>query len=437
MTWPSVPIERLVRVSGGSASRRNEDANGNDDVPWVTLSDLPEPGAPIIDVPDVADRITQERSGPCTTSLLQPGTVLFSSRVSIGRIGIASVPLATDQGFVNLAPGPDIEPRYLAHALRFFTPQISALAGQAIVKNVSRGAVGRFRIPLPPPSEQRRIVDILERTDALRRGLAEADSKVRRILPALFGDMFGDLATNSMEWAVERLGDIVRFVGGGSPSKEVAAYWDGSIPWVSPRDMKPDQIDRSAFTITEEALRDPAVTLIPANSVLIVVRGRILARTAPIRMNAVPVAVSQDIKALLPRAGVNPFYLRWALQSCHPELLRLVSAAANGVPKIDTDGLSSFPVPVPPDSIQERFAQHAVAMTGVLEQSERAMLQAERLPAEIACRAFSDELTARWRDIHADRLPRDARRQTAALGMERPESPRGPQRRRSRKAASC
>ena len=437
MIWPSLPLEKLAGVFGGSTPKRNNEIHWNGDVPWVTPSDLPAPGASIFDVEDTKDHLTQEGLSSCSAPLLPPDTVLFSSRATIGKIGIAKVSLATNQGFTNFTPNPGVEPKYLAYALRHFRTQITALAGSTTFKEVSRGVIRKFQIPLPPPSEQQRIVEILDQADVLQRKCTETDKKAQRILPALFSEMFGNSAVNSMGWPVDHLGNLVRFVGGGTPSKRLATYWDGKIPWVSPKDMKPNQIEKSTLSITEEALRGTAVKLIPENNVLIVVRGMILAHTVPIRMNIVPVTVNQDMKVLLPRAKVNPFYLRWALQSRHWELLRLVSTAAHGTRKIDMDRLSSLLLPVPPLSIQEKFAQRAIAITELLNWSGEATMRIGQLLVGLTYLAFSGELTAKWRDTHANILVREAKEQTAALGMECMGSPCGSRRRQPQRTASC
>jgi hypothetical protein len=63
-------------------------------------------------------------------------------------------------------------------------------------------------VPLPPPSEQRRIVGILDRADRLRSLRAEADAKADRIPAALFLKVFGDPSTNPMGWPVVRFGNV-------------------------------------------------------------------------------------------------------------------------------------------------------------------------------------------------------------------------------------
>ena len=96
--------------------------------------------------------------------------------------------------------------------------------------------------------------------------------------------------------------DLGEWRGGGTPSKQNLRYWtEGKIPWVSPKDMKSDLINGAQDLITQAALDDGAVNIIPAGSVLIVTRSGILVHSVPVGVTQVDVAINQDIKALIAR----------------------------------------------------------------------------------------------------------------------------------------
>ncbi len=86
------------------------------------------------------------------------------------------------------------------------------------IKNLRKAEIECLEIPLPPPSEQHRIVEILDQADALRRKRAEADAKAGRILPALFYKMFGDPATNPKGWPVVPISKLVEPIERRDPS---------------------------------------------------------------------------------------------------------------------------------------------------------------------------------------------------------------------------
>jgi type I restriction enzyme, S subunit len=99
-------------------------------------------------------------------------------------------------------------------------------------------------------------------------------------------------------WTLQKLKHIAVFTGGGTPSRDNLAFWNGSIPWVSPKDMKSEIIVGAEESITEEGLKSSSSSLIPSGTVLLVVRSGILKHTVPVAINETAVALNQDMKAI-------------------------------------------------------------------------------------------------------------------------------------------
>ena len=114
-------------------------------------------------------------------------------------------------------------------------------------------------------------------------------------------------------WTLPKLKHFARFSGGGTPSRDVPSYWGGDIPWVSPKDMKAEGIERAEEHITADGLENSTSSLIDADRVLLVVRSGILKHTIPVAINSVPVALNQDMKALsfADCSCVPKFFMRW------------------------------------------------------------------------------------------------------------------------------
>jgi type I restriction enzyme S subunit len=155
-------------------------------------------------------------------------------------------------------------------------------------------------------------------------------------------------------WQTNTLGDVCEFRGGGTPSKAIEHYWCGSIPWVSPKDMKFDVVSDSIDHITHEAIARSATSLIPKDSILIVVRSGILARTVPIAMTGRELAINQDLKALCPADSIRPLFLYYLLCSQMDSLLAMVSRGAT-VHRLTTEQLRSLGFLMPPLPEQERI----------------------------------------------------------------------------------
>lgn len=146
-----------------------------------------------------------------------------------------------------------------------------------------------------------------------------------------------------------------KYLSGGTPSLANPDFWDGTIPWVSPKDMKRARLSRATDYVTHRALGN-GTRLAPAHSLLLVVRGMILAHTFPVARTEVPLAFNQDIKALVPRSDVDSDFLLWWLTGNEPLLLGITTESTHGTKRVPMDGLRGVEIDVPPPS-----EQHAIA----------------------------------------------------------------------------
>jgi type I restriction enzyme M protein len=151
------------------------------------------------------------------------------------------------------------------------------------------------------------------------------------------------------------LRELVTVRGGGTPSKANPDYWSGTIPWISPKDMKSRELDDSIDHITEVATVESSAKLLDPGCVLIVTRGMILAHTVPVAVLRVPAAINQDMKALTPVEGISAEYLCAVLWALNAELVDLVERSTHDTRKLQTPTLLGFEVPVPSRGDQERI----------------------------------------------------------------------------------
>lgn len=164
------------------------------------------------------------------------------------------------------------------------------------------------------------------------------------------------LGTLQADWPLVPLRYLVSFLSGGTPDKGNPQFWSGgTIPWVSPKDMKIDRIDDAEDHITESALYGSATQLVPVGSVLVVVRGMILAHTLPVAVTTGPVAINQDIKALVCGPRLMPEFLHAVLVGQAEWMLSLADSSAHGTKKLETEILQRFEVPCPPLAVQRRI----------------------------------------------------------------------------------
>lgn len=158
-------------------------------------------------------------------------------------------------------------------------------------------------------------------------------------------------------WSLPKLKHFTSFAGGGTPSRDNLKYWNGDIPWVSPKDMKTEIINSAEEYITQAGLENSSSSLRPAGRVLMVVRSGILKHTIPVAINEVPVALNQDMKALSFTDGLclNLFFLRW-VQGLNDLLLLVWAKQGATVESIEHTYLAETVIPLPPISEQSNIA---------------------------------------------------------------------------------
>lgn len=152
------------------------------------------------------------------------------------------------------------------------------------------------------------------------------------------------------------LGEIVDFYSGGTPSKSERSFWQGAVPWFSAKDMKRPRLADSADHLSETVFRQTRLRRLPAGTVVLVVRGMILAHTVPIAVLDVDAAINQDLKALIPRVELDASFLAAMLRAQHSTILARVSTAAHGTKKLDSRVLEELRIPFPQLGEQRRIA---------------------------------------------------------------------------------
>ena len=171
-------------------------------------------------------------------------------------------------------------------------------------------------------------------------------------------------------WKSRTLDDCATFGSGGTPFKGRADFWIGTIPWVSAKDLKVFRLHDSEDHVTAEAV-DAGSRLAPAGSIFLLVRGMTLHNDVPICVAMRDMAFNQDIKALMPKAGVDGAFLTYWLLAQKPALLSSVDSAGHGTGRLNTDTLKAMAVSLPPLAEQKAIAAVLGALDDKIELNRR------------------------------------------------------------------
>ena len=303
-----------------------------------------------------------------------------------------------------------------------FVDIISGKVRGAHYPAVSDSDIKKIELPLPPVSEQCRIVEILDHADVLRKKRAEANAKAARILSALFYKMFGDPVTNSKEWPCMSLGQVLSSIDGGwSPrcldrpanDDEWGVLKLGAVTWghydasenkALPSDLeaRPDIDVRNGDVLFS---RKNTHELIAACTMVHRTRPRIMMSDLIFRLNI------RDKKELLPE------YLSVLLgqTSKRAEIQKLASGAAGSMPNISKTRLKSVMIPIPPIQLQRTFSTILTRYIDLNEIRQNSDSLIQNLFQLILHKAFTGNLTAKWREAHMKELLKEMELQVKYL----------------------
>lgn len=391
MTWLSAPIRSVAQVVTGNTPPKSDEANYGDDVPWVKP---PELGStePIVATSEMLSVQGAERA-----RVLPKDAVLVSCIGSIGRVGIAGIPLATNQQINSVVCGPALLPRFAMYWFMHSADALSAAANNAVVPILNKGNFEKMPIPVWPLREQSRIVELLDEADRLRRLRREADVKAARILPALFLKMFGDPATNPMRWSIASFANTFDDTTAGNEKLQSSQFLEAG---------KIAVVDQGQSQIAGYS-----------DDVSLAYRGKLPAivfgdHTRIFKFIDHPFVLGADgVRVLTPKPKVNPLFAYW-----HCKLLNIPSAGYSRHFKY----LKEKSFICPDEALQSRFSdltQTVMSQTAVLE---KAAAKVEQIFSVLLDNAFSGQLTAKWREAHMKELLTEMEQQARLLNLPLP-----------------
>ncbi len=263
------------------------------------------------------------------------------------------------------------------------------MKGAAGQRRVPADFFAALQIPLPPLAEQKRIAGILDAADALRAKRREALAQLDTLLQSTFLDMFGDPVTNPMGWMVTCVGDVTQMGTGSTPSRNHKNYFGGSISWVKSTEVDWGTVTATSECVSSDGVRAARLRLYPKGSIVLALygQGKTRGKCAVLGIDA---TINQACCVLVPRdPGSTPYLFQFLKYSYHR--LRGESRGGNQE-NLNMRIVRSFPVPVPPLDVQQRYATIAESVERQKASQRAHLAELDTLFVSLQSRAFRGDL---------------------------------------------
>ena len=187
--WRELPLANLAAInSGGTPSTENADFWGGD-IPWVTPTDITACKTNYLF--DTANRITKSGLHSCSAKLLPAGSILFTSRATVGVSRIAGIPVCTNQGFKSLTPSAETDGKFLYYQVQRLRGAFERYAAGSTFPEINKKDTARVLIPHPTDVRvQQKIATILSTIDTAIEQTEALIEKYQHIKAGLMHDLF-------------------------------------------------------------------------------------------------------------------------------------------------------------------------------------------------------------------------------------------------------
>ncbi len=326
---------------------------------------------------------------------LQPGDIVMTRKGTVGNCAIYPANFAVGIMHSDLLrlrlDTRRCDPSFLVHQLHHspdVARQISLISGGAIMPGINVGKLKALEVLVPPITEQRRIADILDRTEALRAKRRAALAQLDALTQAIFTDMFGDPARNTRSLPTASLAELGAWQSGGTPPREREEYFDGDIPWFSSGELNEMFVSKSNEHISVDALRATAAKEVPQGSLMLGMYDTAALKTS---IAGVRCSCNQAIAfAVIHQRLAETAYVYFAILIGREHFRRLQRGIRQK--NLNLSMIREIEIPLPPLPLQREFAQQ-VAVVERLRASHRASLaELDALFAALQHRAFRGEL---------------------------------------------
>lgn len=379
----------LCEIQIGRTPSRSEPRYWGPGLPWLSIADMSQGR----DLFETKETITEAAVQEQNCRLVPRGTLLFSFKLSVGKVGFARRDLYTNEAIAALPIRDNrcVDDEYLCFALASLDFRGM---GERAVKGVTLNteSLGNLLIPLPPIAEQRQIAAVLGKADGLRRKRHESLRLMEEFLRSVFLEVFGDPTRNEKCWPLRGADCSISAIEAGT-----SVNGDERTPAGDEWAVLKISAVTSGRYLPEECkvvTTVPGRLVVPRKGDLLFSRANtreLVAATCLVDREAPRVFLPDKLWRITPNPRVaTAEYLRYLLTD--PGFRRTLTKRATGTSgsmlNVSQEKLVQLQLPVPPLASQQEFARIVWKSYETRDRLEQAAKLADELFGSIAQRSF-------------------------------------------------
>lgn len=381
--WIKVELGKVCDFIGGGTPSKKEPSFWNGNIPWASIKDI-KGGF----LTGTQDFITEQGLTNSASNLALPGEIILGTRINPGRPIISKIKVAINQDLKVVKPKVSIDTKFLFYSFIYLERNVIEVSSGTTVLGVNLNNLWGISLNLAPLPEQRAIVAKLEQLfSELDNGITNlkaAKDKLEIYRQAVLKKAFEGALKKTV------VGEKFDFIGGGTPSKKEAKYWNGDIPWCSVKDVKGDFLNATKDKITKNGVQNSATNIAEAGEVILITRISPGKSIIP----KIRTAINQDLKIVKPKVDYKTKFIHYLFKSIKRDCIKVSSGTT--VLGINLNNLKALRIPdIPPNEqnhIIEYIETRLSVCDNVLSNIEEGLEKSEALRQSILKKAFEGKL---------------------------------------------
>jgi type I restriction enzyme S subunit len=281
-------------------------------------------------------------------------------RILTGKVGAINVAIMTTLPNTSV-----VNKGFFYYALKHpaFYRYLTGLGGRAAQAGFNKGEVSRFRFPLPPLPEQKKIAHILSTVQRAIEAQERIIQTTTELKKALMHKLFTEGLRNEPQkqteigpvpesWEVKKIGEVADLKSGGTPSRKKPEYWaGGAIPWIKTGEVDYCIITDTEEKITKDGLEQSSAKLFPAGTLIMAMYGQGITR-GKVAMLGIEASTNQACVAFFPSQEVDSRFLYFFFENSY-DGIRSFAHGANQK-NLSSEIIKTFPVSYPKDKEEQK-----------------------------------------------------------------------------------
>ena len=280
-------LSEVMDLIGGGTPKTTKPEYWDGDIPWLSVKDF---NNDFRFVYETEKHITELGLNNSSTKLLKAGDVIISARGTVGEIASIPFPMAFNQSCYGLRAKKEIVTAdFLYYLIKHNIHVLKKNTHGSVFDTITRDTFAGIEVDIPDMDSQTKIAEILSNIDEKIEVNVRINENLEHQSLALFSNYY-EQSNTEIDFT-----DLIQVLGGGTPKTRESTYWNGNIPFFTPKDVGFPYTLATEKTITEDGLLHCNSRLYPVNTVFVTARGTV----GKVGIAGVPMAMNQSCYALI------------------------------------------------------------------------------------------------------------------------------------------